>query len=63
MWRSPDLFFREFHEKLMLLWLFVVLGILTLSARYLKKYLNQSHDIWYTDWDWGGDHLIKFWSN
>ena len=30
---------------------FVVLGFFTLSARYLKKYLSQSHDIWYTDWD------------
>ena len=62
MWRLPDLFLRN-SLKSWQLWPFVVLGILTLSARYLKKYLSQSLDILYTDWDWGGGHLIKFWTN
>ena len=38
-------------------------GIEILLARYLKNYLSQGLDIWYTEWGWRVDYLINFWAN
>ena len=50
MCKLPDYILREFHEKLIKLMPFAVLLILTLSARFLEKYLSWGLEILYADW-------------
>ena len=62
MLRLSDLFFREFREKLTI--------IAICSSKHFDFVSKISQKVfkpepWYMVywWDWGGDHLIKFWTN